>query len=84
MHGQALYAQVVSKRENLGKSGEIFTIRIADNQPDYTEHLRPDNEHHTASRGADGKQMDIDGYGPDLFFEQWDFLDGPLELEQSV
>jgi len=81
MLDQEMPAQVFSKRENLGKSAEIFTIQFADEQPGYAGNLQLDCETNIVWCGADGNQMDIDGCGSDLFFELWDFSDSPVELE---
>jgi len=67
MLDQEMSAQVISKRENLGKSAEIFTIRFAENQPLFAANLRT--------------ECDDNICGPDLFFELWDFVDEPMELE---
>lgn len=81
MLDQEMSAQVVSKKENLGKSGEIFTIRFADKQLLFAVNLRTECEDNIVRCRADGKHMDIDECGPDLFFELWDFSDSPMELE---
>lgn len=81
MLDQEMSAQFISKRENLGKGGEIFTIRFAENQPVFAANLQTEFKDSIVRCRADTKHMDIDECGPDLFFERWDFVDGPMELE---
>ena len=81
MLSQEMSAQVISKRENLGKSAEILTIRFADEKPANIASLHSDREDSIVRCEASGNHRDIDECGPDLFFELWDFSDSPIELE---
>lgn len=74
-------AQVISKRGNLGKSGEIFTIRFAGNQPLFAANFQTECEDNIVRCRADAKHMDNDECGPNLFFVLWDFSDLPMKIE---
>ena len=81
MLNQVMSVQVISKRENLGKNAELFTIRFVDEKSANIESLHPDREDSIVRCGTGNKLGDIGECGPDLFFELWDFSDSPIGFE---
>lgn len=75
MLDQEMTTQVVSRKANLGKSAEIFTIRFSENESLSAANGQAECEDNFVRRRADGNYKVIDECGPDLFFELWDFSD---------
>ncbi len=73
-------AQVVSKRENLGKSGEIFTVRMMDCHQTYAADSQSALDNGITGLRTNCERRSADECGPDLFFEIWDFTDTPQDL----